>query len=104
MVFARARERAVKDEPDCRSGTGFGDASAASFTSLAPRRGGLPQTRLLLADRLKRRSQCGTDASLADGSLFMYPSSSGERRHQKSQYLPEGRAGRVRQRIGRTTG
>jgi hypothetical protein len=84
--------------------TGFWHALAALSASLAPRGGGLPQTRLLLADRLKRGSQCGTNAGLADGSLFMYPSSSGERRHQSSQYLPEGRADRVRQRIERTTG
>jgi hypothetical protein len=42
--------------------TGFGHASAASSTSLAPLRGGLPQACLLLVNRWKRGSQCGTDA------------------------------------------
>jgi hypothetical protein len=45
--------------------TGVGHASAASSTSLAPLRGGLPHARLLLANRLKRRCQCGTDAGQA---------------------------------------
>jgi hypothetical protein len=63
-----------------------------------PRRGGLPQTPLLIADRLERGTQYSTDAGRADDSLFMCASSSSLRWQDETGF--SGSAGRLRQRLG----